>query len=275
MKTQLLGLCLMAFVTCTAQIEVPKLTITPDGFPDTTEWNAVPVQAILYRGTVENTDVQITWSDSALSVRFNGNLESSFMIPEVLIDPDYGRTAAWDSLDHWFHVSATDCHSIGVYGDYNTCVNQAQDWKGGPNMAMSINADDIEFAIPWATLNYIPMMGDTIGLSLDITNTANEWNHWPTTAHRNQPNTWGYIVLGAPLSEVEHASKELYFTPLSDRRIRVYGLQHQSQWQVIDMLGRTIASGNSEDEFVEITLPAEGMYVVRSGEQVLKVATRR
>lgn len=262
MKTQLLIVGMILGSAIYGQIQVPKITLQPDGFPDSTEWDPVDIQAIISRGLIENTTLQVAYDDSVLYVRFNGNLESSFLFPEVLIDTDLGRDSSWAADDHWFHVSATDCHSIGVYGDYNTCVTTATDWAGGPNMATSLNADDIEFVIPWNTLGITPSQGDTIGFLPLVTNANNEWNTWPPGIDHMVPAEWGYIYLSGPLSERELNFPALRWTRSDAQTIRISNLPINADWQVYDLGGRLLFNGTSNGEQIDLNLSEGQMYVL-------------
>ncbi|MBL8001752.1 MAG: T9SS type A sorting domain-containing protein [Flavobacteriales bacterium] len=181
-----------------AQSVIEAFPGTPDldGVVASGEWDLAPTIGI---GTApgDTCRVAVMTDANGAYFAFMGHLESSnALFPEVLLDTQHDRTAAWNTDDHWFHVSATDCHDQGAYGVYSNCLLVQPDWTGVPNLTPGAPiTDTVEIGIPWTKLALAPVEGDSIGLCLLVTNTASTWRLWPDGASRLAPVTWGHLVV--------------------------------------------------------------------------------
>jgi hypothetical protein len=195
---RILLLCMPLATVLPAQSVIDAWPGSPlvDGIISTGEWSAAPFITI---GTAPGDTCHVAVQADGQSVyfAFMGDLESAnVLFPEVLIDVDHDRTPAWNADDHWFHVSATDCHHQGAYAVYDDCLLVQPDWTGAPNILPGAPiSDTVEIEVPWNKLGLVPQEGDTLGLCLLLTNTASLWRTWPSGASRLAPDTWGELVL--------------------------------------------------------------------------------
>lgn len=170
------------------------------------EWDAAPTVDVPAAGST--CQVAVAVDDWGLFIGFMGHLESNQLFPEVLLDLDHDRTADWNSDDHWFHTSATNCHHLGAYGVFDDCSPLPEDWSAHPNFSPGAPmTDSVEFAIPWwYLLGSTPSPGDTIGFAVVLTNTATSWSMWPAGASRMAPSTWGHLVFPGATSIADDPS---------------------------------------------------------------------
>jgi len=119
------------------------------------------------------------------------------VIPEILIDPDNGKAAMWESDDWWFHVSAQDCEAQGAHDDYSRCGVSRAEWSGRPNFlpgSHSVPLDAIEIQISLDLAQLAP--GRVFGLALTVAAWPSEARgYWPERATIENPSTWGEAVL--------------------------------------------------------------------------------
>lgn len=143
----------------------------------------------------DSIKVRTLYNNTNLYFAFTGKLESAnALFPEILIDADNQRAATWQTNDWWFHVSATDCENKGAYGVYNNCMLVQPGWRGVPNFSPGMPmTDTVEIAIPLSKLETTIQAGNTINISVLVTNTFSIYRHWPATADRNNPSTWGTL----------------------------------------------------------------------------------
>lgn len=186
-------------------------------------------------------DVMLQHDGSQLYLVFMGPMESaSVWFPELLFDPLHDASASWQADDWWFHVSATDCENQGAYGVYSNCLTVQPDWKGVPNITSGGSVTDtVEVAIPFSKLG---MVGpDSIGFALSFTNTASVWKMWPASANRNNPSTWGTMVLEPTATAVPEPVKKqfsVYPNPVTDGVIWIDGNSPEKiHWQLLDING--------------------------------------
>lgn len=165
------------------------IPVMVDGVNGGLEWVDADSVEIIISGS-RKVSVKYKHDGSNLFFAFIKNLESAGRFPEVLIDVGNNKTQTWNQDDFWFHVSATDCSSIGEYGNYSNCSLKQPDWEGVPNTESGPPSTDfIEIKIPFGTIK-LQSLSDTIGISFNVTNTATAWSFWPTTALTNSPSTW-------------------------------------------------------------------------------------
>jgi hypothetical protein len=232
-----------------AQNAIEAFPGTPalDGVMSPGEWDLAPVISI---GTApgDTCRVAVMTDFAAVYFAFMGHLESNnALFPEVLLDAQHDRTAAWNADDHWFHVSATDCHHQGAYGVYDDCLLVQPDWTGIPNITPGTPiTDTVEIAVPWSKLGLAtPSEGDSLGLCLLVTNTASSWRLWPNGSQRLAPDTWGHLVVpfwnsvaDVPASGLlrvwpSPADQELHLVPGSSAQVN-------GRMRLVDLQGRVV-----------------------------------
>ena len=139
-------------------------------------------------------------------IAFVGNLQSSSRFPEILFDIDHDRSIIWANDDWWFHISAQDCEYKGEYGNYDSCDVVRPNWTAEQNMnpgpPMPPLNDTIEVEIPFSTLNITPSNSDTIGITFLVSNLVNSWEHWPASADRNSPSSWGLATFSCQTTDI-------------------------------------------------------------------------
>ncbi len=205
MKTSLKLFFLSVFLTCTLS-GFSQTTITIhsrpapviDGIYSVQEWADADTASIdLLDG--RSLLVRYKKDASALYFLFSGPIASYSnyyaMFPEVSIDGAFNKSELWQCDDQWFHVSYTDCSSIGAPDIYTNCVVTQPDWIGIPNFSMSLNPDTIEMKIPFAKLGINEAYADTIGICFMGNTTQGSWRMWPKTADKFKPSTWAKAIL--------------------------------------------------------------------------------
>jgi len=165
-----------------------------DGSISNGEWSdADSVQIVI--NNLKKVTVKIKHDSTSLYLVYLNHLESSMRFPEILLDINNDKSNGWQNDDWWFHVSATDCESTGMPGNYSNCLVVQQNWEAVPNMASGLpNTDTIEIKIPFIKTGIDLTVHDTIGIAFDVTNTVNAWNYWPAGANINTPSTWAQAV---------------------------------------------------------------------------------
>ena len=113
-----------------------KSTPIIDGIYNTQEWSDADTASVnLLDG--RSVKVKFKRDDSAFYFVFSGPIASYgggyAMFPEVAFDPLYNKGNVWQNDDQWFHVSFTDCSSIGAPDNYSNCLITQTDWIGMPN----------------------------------------------------------------------------------------------------------------------------------------------
>ena len=105
-------------------------TVTIDGTLNSTEWQH-RLEVVIPNTSTDSVTVWCKHDMTALYYAFSGNLDAGpdFKFPEVLLDPQYARTANWQSGQWWFHVSAQDCEHDGAYGVYDSCAVTQPSWE--------------------------------------------------------------------------------------------------------------------------------------------------
>lgn len=193
------------------------------------------------------------------------------MFPEVSFDPLFNKGNAWQSDDHWFHVSYTDCNSLGAPDIYSNCVAVQPDWIGAPNFSMSFAPDTIEMKIPFAKLQLNVQTTDTIGINFMTNTTQGSWKMWPPSADKFKPETWAKAVLDhtTRINEISIIPDEPEIWVNSDNNMLTINLPEEINTNVsvslFDLCGRRIWMKNdlSQTKNVMSTGPVKaGIYFV-------------
>ncbi len=224
-----LNLLFFLWVTMSLQAQSPiciKPYNTPviNGQTTSIEWSSHDSAMIMNSSTQELIQVRFQRNDTSLFFVFMGKLahSSNPSFPEILIDLNYSQTNTWQIDDHWFHVSATDCHFQGDHSDFSNCQREQPDWWARRNWAMSApDPDTVEIEIPFAKIGLDITQHDTIGIAFLVTNTINRYDFWPANADIDDPSTWGsaYFVelatTGIESSLVANHPLKLWPNPVS------------------------------------------------------------
>ena len=174
-------------------LQIPLAVKVPviDGKVTTNEWNDAIVAKIILDGN-EVVEVSIKRDNEALYFLYKGSLGNKFLFPEVCFDVNNNGSSKWEEDDLWFHVSATDCFSKGKYSGYENCKLVQPDWQGVPNFEQGKpGPNEIEIKIHYT----LATAKTEMGICFIVTNTFNSWKTWPQHADRNNPSTWGKLIL--------------------------------------------------------------------------------
>lgn len=202
-----------------------------------------------------NTSVMVYYKhDSAnLHIAFAGNLQAAMLFPEILLDINHSQSTAWELDDWWFHVSATDCDYQGIYGNYDSCQVVRPHWTAANNFTTTSMIELVEIQIPFSTIQVDIHQVDTVGLSFVLTNTFSNWEHWPPSANRMSPATWGNAVFSTAtptaLPTVEHqSSKPLVYPNPSTGTFMLMPPPKMDAYKVVlyDVLGTVVYVMDSE-----------------------------
>lgn len=177
-------------------------TVTIDGKVQPQEWGHAR-QIVL--PTKEGFDAKVLAQHDGehlqLAFVFDGRMPL-FNFPELLVDPRLDRSDQWQPDDWWFHISATDCYSQGVLGDYDTCAEVQADWLGVPNYPMGNGKPPVlkafEMQIPFSLLDV--KVGQPFGLALTVETMPGPRLYWPDGVDMDKPVTWA-VVRPAPAVE--------------------------------------------------------------------------
>lgn len=234
-----------------------------DGSVAPGEWeNAAAVEVPILNGS-KKVAVRLMHDSARLHIAFWGPLESAnIRFPEVLIDVEHNKSAAWLPDDWWFHVSASDCEHQGQYGIYDSCAAERPNWTARNNFSPGLpKTDTVEIQIPFALPGIDLQQTDSIGIAFVATNTASAWDMWPAGANRLSPATWGNAVFGeAGVSGVVYAGEALriFPNPVHDRLWVPAG----SDAELFDLNGRRVLEQSNTDRLELAQLP-RGVYLLR------------
>ena len=249
-----------------------------DGEISSFEWQTA-TRNMLIQSNGDTSWILMQHDGQSLFFAFYGQLQSGTVVfPEVLLDVNHSRSTAWEADDWWFHVSATDCESQGVYGNFDSCAIQRPNWQAVPNFTTGQPlTDSVEISIPFNTINYSFTPMDTIGLAFVLSNTVNIFDTWPDAASHLQPSSWSQAILWPwlKMEEIAPLSWGLYPNP-SDGPITLTpgtltGKSELSIWsgtgKLLHELELSLKPGINQP--VEVQLPP-GFYLVflRQGDQV-------
>jgi hypothetical protein len=250
---------------CQDTVFIPFATsATIDGMESPLEWSTASKRTI-QQAPGRTTTVSMQHDGSTLFVRFEGNLASSIIrFPEVLIDVNNDKSTSWDSNDWWFHVSATDCESNGTPADYSNCEAVRPTWKAEPNMSMSGQTiDTIEIAIPFNLIG-VTKLPHHLGLALEVTNTATEWEYWPVDAQIANPSSWGEALLLPQAASVNRrVAAQNHVRWISSHAFNVPQFYPGDNVAIVDALGKerrmdAVTPGGD----VDVSALAPGVYFV-------------
>jgi len=135
-----------------------------DGTAQADEWSDADSVRISADG-VYDTQVKFKHDGSSLHISYNsysGLFVPGTGFPEVYFDIENDDSDNWSSDDWWFHVSATDCESMGQEQVYDECEADHDDWSAEPNFNMTIEVNFVEIEIPFSKLGVTS--GSTFGI---------------------------------------------------------------------------------------------------------------
>ena len=193
-----LGLVSMLMVinlTAQGDIALPYVeNVVVDGHISADEWMGA-YEIVLEADAGMQTTVYLCHDDEALTFAFAGNLESAdVLFPEIFLDGNNNNSTSWDANDWWFHVSATDCESVGMPFDFSNCQVEHDDWEAVPNIESDSRlTDTVEIRIPIQKLG-IADLTTGIGIMVRLTNILNTSYQWPADATVGDPSTWTEFV---------------------------------------------------------------------------------
>lgn len=270
MRRNLIILVVLFATSVSAQhIEFPLDTnsVTIDGDITAAEWqNAETI--LINVNTAETVSVMFKHDGNAMYFAFSGKLESAnSLFPEVLADPKNTGGSAWSNGQWWFHVSATDCEDSTGYGIYNNCMAVQPDWLGAPNFTVGPPAtDSVEIRIPFSKVGFDPVLMDTMGIVMMVTNTATAYHLYPTSADKNTPDTWAKATFSkfyAGINAIQDKKgPDIYPNPVTDV-LHVDMHDTDAKLAITDMFGRILYSQNGSGKAaIPVSSYSPGIYTI-------------
>lgn len=246
-----------------------------DGTLSSGEWEGADTISISILGGAQEVKVLFMHDSANLHFAYLGNLESvSARYPEVLLDIDNDKSSSWEDDDWWFHVSATDCEYQGQHSNYDSCMAVRPNWTANSNFAAGPPiTDTVEIQIPFATIGLDINTVDTIGISLEVTNTFSAWEHWPSSAVLGDPSTWANAVFRQEnvtgIDELERGELKVYPNPSDGRFTIEFPHSHSSSRDIsiVDIRGREVFNESFIGDIpVVIEMQVDpGFYFLREG----------
>lgn len=176
--------------------------VTVNGHIAFNEWHDAATIHITMSSTWKST-VGFKHDDKFLYFLFKGVKQGpERLFPEIVLDPKFRRTDAWEKGQWWFHVSGNLCEGDGEPNVYNRagifqCSHQKPGWDGNNPPLPDTNV--IEIKISFMKVGIDPKRDRKIGVALGLTNaTGDEKQKWyfsPPSATVERPATWGVAVL--------------------------------------------------------------------------------
>ena len=128
-----------------------------------------------------------------------GDSNAPMRFPEVLIDTQNKKSAAWQPGQWWFHTSANDCEANGEFNLYRRdgkflCAKQKPGWDGN-NWPFSAPDFAVEITISFEKVGLKPNAQRKVGLAFNLTDTRTLSGLWPASAKLESPATWGEAVI--------------------------------------------------------------------------------
>ena len=202
MKNQIITLFLfvLGFECAAQQINIPY-GISPviDGIISSDEWTDADSVTI---NVQPFWDVKVLYkhNDSCLFFLFKGLVKTGYgeRYPDVMLDIYNDKSTTWNPDDWWLHASYNDCECVGNYNDWTSCQPEHIGWTAN-NFPLSAPGI-IEMEITYAKIGISNLSEDTIGISLEVSDTYNDYNYFPNGALIDNPSTWATGVFSAPNS---------------------------------------------------------------------------
>ncbi|MEI6090657.1 MAG: T9SS type A sorting domain-containing protein [bacterium] len=256
-------------------------SVTIDGCFSKGEWSDADSVDLLLGG---NYYVRIFYKHDGANLLFAfcDNLKIAqyqFRFPEVLFDINNTKTTTWDTEDHWFHVSATDCNSKGKPKDYTNCLLVQPDWLAEKNFMDANFNDTVEISIPFTKLGINPEQNKIFGIAFDVTDTQTFWVFYPATATMNKPSTWAdaEIISGNGINDEENNSILIYPNP-ANNYIEIRKPTDDSEIRIFNSIGECVSISGTDvkalsTKLIDISELPAGLYyciVVNETKNIVK-----
>ncbi len=257
-------------------------TVTIDGVLNSMEWQH-RLEVVIPNTSTDSVIVWCKHDMNALYYAFSGNLDAgpAFKFPEVLLDPQYVRTTAWQPGQWWFHVSAQDCEHNGAYGVYDSCAVTQPGWDAGPNFTPSPPASNmVEIRIPFSKIGFNPSTQDTLAMSVLVSNTSSFWKLWPMAADTGKPDTWSTAIISkipASINKVKVSKGLKVYPNPSEKVVYIENLTPSDRVVLTDMYGRVIRSIVADRRTISINVGGlhSGLYMIQAGGSVERIRVMR
>jgi hypothetical protein len=169
-----------------------------DGRIETGEWD----DALRLPLTAGKLTASVWLKHDGKNLLFRFSIEENpdrwlYCFPEIAIDPRLDGGDSWQADDHWFHLSATDCHSVGKREDYSGCRVETREWQGVPNYPQGdaqVEIREFEISIPLAFAGLEAGKEFAISPALAIAMPERRTS-WPSGANFDRPASWGRASL--------------------------------------------------------------------------------
>lgn len=268
---QLLGYFLFFSTSITAQtILKPTLAdhhLQMDGIGYQLEWQS-DVKVKVPQAGGDSTSFTLKYDSDYLYILAEGNLESSFMFPEVLLSAKWDTSTTWKQREDWFfHVSATDCESDSTYGDFSNCDTTQTGWQALPNFQIGPpNTDGVEIAISLDKIGYDSTFQDTLAICFMVSNTSTQFHSFPLSSVRTNPSSWAKVVLSKPTASIAEGTDNpirLYPNPAREKLV-ITGVSSGARIMVFDLTGNCVKQEIlSNQNTISLQNLTSGLYLVK------------
>lgn len=242
---------------------------TIDGSYSPGEWTDADSITIT---TSTNGEITIHYKrgDSALYLGYSGALTEGSQpnFPEFCLDLNNDKSNNWMGDDWWFHVSLTDCEGQGISNDYSTCAASKMGWLAEPNWPLTGAYNELEISVDYSFLGQYPMVGDTIGLMFDVSNTVNRIHAYPASADTAHPSTWANAVISddppsnIPVFKAEEAV--MIFPNPAQEWVKVKTRSSTFEYELINIQGQLVDQGiGDSDQAIPIDHHQPGLYFMK------------
>lgn len=249
------------------QILIPLAdTIWVDGQMSVDEWSGSDSVEINFLST-KKVKIYFKHDGENLLLCYKGNLESANVrFPEVLLDINFDRSLDFLSDDWWFHVSTTDCEYKGAYGNYASCATSKVTWQANNILQGLPLTDLVEIKIPFRTVGIDLSRNDTIGISFLVSNTFNAFNHWPISASRFIPGSWGIGILEKFSTDINTLRTDeliVYPNPVNDLLNIKTNQINLLEYFIYNSIGELVVTGKIKENKINIDELKNGVYLLR------------
>ena len=247
-------------------VSVPESqNITIDGIYNSSEWQKAH-SFFLVHGN-DSTYFRLAYDSQGIYILAAGELETYPLFPEPLLSPKHSTSSNWTPGSDWFfHVSATDCESNQMYGDFNNCRLTQSGWVGAPNFLPGPpSSDTVEIFISFNKIGYNYGSGDTLGFAMILSNTFNQWHTWPGNSDGNTPSTWARLVLEQNIGLKENSLNRLSVFPNpAHNLITIRNAPENYTLSIHDQIGRQVINNQCTEQLqIDVSTLAKGTYTLK------------
>lgn len=200
---------ILYLVTHAQQINIPggsKPLI--DGIISNGEWDDAGMVSIAVNA-YWTIDAYYKHGDSSLFFAFTGLVGMyGQRYPDVMLDLNNDKSTTWQADDWWFHASYNDCEGHGNYNVWASCQPTHPGWWAN-NFPLG-QPGNIEIGISYSKIGLLPFTRDTIGISLEVSDTYTNYHYFPNGSDIGDPSTWAVGVIDGTTSGIREYGKKIH-----------------------------------------------------------------